>query len=239
MQEPQTPPAPPTPPTPAAPGTPTAVGGGFTITGANPADLYAALRAQRRVLGEQLERLEDERGTLVGRIAERPAAGVERQGLEQRIVNVDQRIVEVSQQLAATDREVARVAGIPGAAVEPPPPPDTDGPAEAVAIIGVAFTTLVLFPLAIAHARRVWRRTAKSVIALPAELAERFMRLEQTVESVAIEVERISEGQRFVTKVMAEGRRAEGTNVAALGAGPAEPVQVKAAQPEPAYRGPR
>ena len=236
MQEPQSPPA---PPTPATSGTPAAVGGGFTIAGAKPADLYAALRAQRRVLGEQLERLEDERGTLVGRIAERPAPGVERQGLEQRIVNVDQRIIEVSQQLAATDREVARVAGIPGAAVEPPPPPDNDGPAEAVAIIGVAFTTLVLFPLAIAHARRIWRRTAKAVIALPSELAERFTRLEQTVESVAIEVERISEGQRFVTKVMADGRRGEGANAAALGAGPAQPVEVKAAHPEPAYRTPR
>ena len=239
MQEPQSPPPPPTPPTPAAPGTATAAGGGFTIAGATPADLYAALRAQRRVLSEQLERLEDERGNLSGRIAEQPAPGVERQGLEQRIVNVDQRIVEVSQQLAATDREVARVAGIPGAAVEPPPPPDTDGPAEAVAIIGVAFTALVLFPLAIAHSRRIWRRTAKAVIALPTELAERFARLEQTVESVAIEVERISEGQRFVTKVMAEGRRGEGAHPPALGAGAAQPVEVKAAQPEPAYRGTR
>ena len=239
MQEPQSPPSPPSPPAPGASGTPAAVGGGFTIAGANPADLYAALRAQRRVLGEQLERLEDERGSLAGQIAERPGGGVERQGLEQRLVNVDQRIVEVSQQLAATDREVARVAGIPGAAVEPPRPPDNDGPAEAVAIIGVAFTALVLFPLAIAHSRRIWRRTAKAVIALPAELAERFTRLEQTVESVAIEVERISEGQRFVTKVMAEGRRGEGATVAALGAGPAQPVEVKAPHPEPAYRGPR
>jgi len=32
----------------------------------------------------------------------------------------------------------------------------------------------------------------------------RFERLEQTVESIAIEIERVSEGQRFVTKLMSE-----------------------------------
>ena len=33
---------------------------------------------------------------------------------------------------------------------------------------------------------------------------QRLARLEQAVESIAIEVERISEGQRFVTKLLAE-----------------------------------
>jgi hypothetical protein len=32
----------------------------------------------------------------------------------------------------------------------------------------------------------------------------RFERLEQAVESIAIEMERVSEGQRFVTKLLAE-----------------------------------
>ncbi len=33
---------------------------------------------------------------------------------------------------------------------------------------------------------------------------ERFMRLEQSVEAIAIEIERISEGQRFMAKLQAE-----------------------------------
>ena len=33
---------------------------------------------------------------------------------------------------------------------------------------------------------------------------ERFSRLEQAVEAIAVEVERISEGQRFTTKLLAE-----------------------------------
>ena len=72
---------------------------------------------------------------------------------------------------------------------------------------------------------------------MPGELAERFTRLEQAVDSVAIEVERVSEGQRFVTRILAEGRGADPQRGGALGAGAAQPVEVKAAaQPAPAYR---
>lgn len=240
MQEQQTPPVPPAPPqapaAPAAPAAPVVGGPGVTVAGAKPADVYAALRAQRRVLREQLEPLEDQRQELVAALEARPLPDVARQGIEQRLVGVDQRIAEVNQQLAASERELARVAGIPGAAVEPPLPRNDDGPEEAVAIIGVAFTALVLFPLAIAHARRIWRRSAKAVLAFPGEIAERFTRLEQTVESVAIEVERISEGQRFVTTILAEGRGRDAHQPAALGAGAAQPVEVKAQQAAPAYR---
>jgi hypothetical protein len=191
------------------------------------------------VLLDQLEPLEERRTELTSQLEERPTADpVARQGVQQQLATVDQRIAEVGLQLAASEREIARVAGIPGAAVEPPPPPDEDGPSEAFAIIGVAFTTLVLFPIAIAHARRIWRRSVKAVVAFPAEMADRFTRLEQTVESVAIEVERISEGQRFVTRIMTEGRGADAQH-AALGAGAAQPVEVKVPQPAPAYRGGR
>jgi ribonuclease D len=38
----------------------------------------------------------------------------------------------------------------------------------------------------------------------PAESAERMERLERAIDSIAVEVERISENQRFVTKLLAE-----------------------------------
>jgi len=236
MQEPQTPPAPASPaapPAPPTPGTQAVVGSGGAVTIAgttNPAELYQALREQRQVLLDQLERLEDERHGLTNRLQEEATSTVSRQGIEQRITAVDQRIGEVNQQLAGSEREIARVAGIPGAAVKPPSPPQEEDYEEAVAIIGVTFTMLVLFPLAFAHARRIWRRSAKGVAALPGELMERFARLEQSVDSVAIEVERISEGQRFVTRLMSETRNAP------LAAGAAQTPDVRAAQAEPAYR---
>ncbi|MEP6549853.1 MAG: hypothetical protein ABJB95_01650 [Gemmatimonadales bacterium] len=41
---------------------------------------------------------------------------------------------------------------------------------------------------------------------LPIEVTDRLERMERAIDSVAIEVERISEGQRFTTKLLSEGR---------------------------------
>jgi hypothetical protein len=43
---------------------------------------------------------------------------------------------------------------------------------------------------------------------------DRMTRLEQAVEAIALEVERISEGQRFTTKLLAERRTADRLPVA-------------------------
>lgn len=47
------------------------------------------------------------------------------------------------------------------------------------------------------------------------ETAMRLERIEQAIEAMAVEVERISEGQRFVTRLLAE----RGKDTAALSAG--------------------
>jgi hypothetical protein len=52
---------------------------------------------------------------------------------------------------------------------------------------------------------------------------ERLSRLDQAVDSIAIEVERIGEGQRFVTRVMTENTAAR-----AVGGGAAVPVDAGA-----------
>jgi hypothetical protein len=41
---------------------------------------------------------------------------------------------------------------------------------------------------------------------IPSEIVARLERMEQAIDSVAVEVERISEGQRFTTKLLSEGR---------------------------------
>ena len=43
------------------------------------------------------------------------------------------------------------------------------------------------------------------------ELAARMARVEQIVEATAVEIERISEGQRFTTKLLAERKAVEST----------------------------
>ena len=115
---------------------------------------------------------------------------------------------------AAVDRaiEEATQEGAQGVTVVPSMPPwerNNDVPPEAVTIsvaffVSCAFVAVGL-PLARAFARRMDRRGAPAV-ALPAETSSRFDRIEQAIDAVAIEVERISEGQRYSTKLMTEMR---------------------------------
>ena len=68
-------------------------------------------------------------------------------------------------------------------------------PAIAIVVLGL--------PLVRVIARRLDRREPASGPAL-AKIEERLGRLEAGVDSIAVEVERISEGQRFTTKLLAE-----------------------------------
>ena len=82
---------------------------------------------------------------------------------------------------------------------------------------------MAIFPLSIAYARRIWRRGAAVATTIPHDIVERFSQLDQAVESIAVEVERIGEGQRFITRVLSDGG-----SRAALGEGAARPVDVQA-----------
>jgi hypothetical protein len=53
-------------------------------------------------------------------------------------------------------------------------------------------------------ARRIWRGRRSATPAPPPELTDRLTHLEQSVDAVAVEVERIGEGQRFMTRIFAE-----------------------------------
>jgi hypothetical protein len=81
------------------------------------------------------------------------------------------------------------------------------------------FIVVVFLPLSIAFARRIWRRSATAVTSFPRELMDRLQRLEQMSEATSIEVERIGEGQRFLTRLLTESEGAR-----ALGTGAAKPV---------------
>jgi hypothetical protein len=68
---------------------------------------------------------------------------------------------------------------------------------------------LLMLPIVFALARRIWVRGApKASVALDPETSTRLLRIEEAVESIAVEVERIGEGQRFTTKLLSE-RQAE------------------------------
>jgi hypothetical protein len=105
--------------------------------------------------------------------------------------------------------------------------PDEFRVPEEAWVLGGVFMFVVLLPLSIAYARRIWRRGAAVITSLPKELTAQLSRMEQSMEAMSIEVERIGEGQRFMAKVMSENGMPK-----ALGEGAAEPVRVKAREPE-------
>jgi hypothetical protein len=62
-------------------------------------------------------------------------------------------------------------------------------------------------PLARAYAKRMERGAITP--AIPSDVSARLERMEQAIDSIAIEVERISEGQRFTTRLLSERAGAE------------------------------
>jgi hypothetical protein len=74
---------------------------------------------------------------------------------------------------------------------------------DIVAIIGFFGTIIIVtlgVPLVRAHVRK---QDAQSKLNVP-QIDERLSRIENAIEAMSIEVERISEGQRFVTRLLAE-----------------------------------
>jgi hypothetical protein len=206
----------------------------FSSFSNSPADVYQGLQAQRRELGDQLERLEERRGELSEQLQNPMVSGADRSGIEQRISALDARIASVEQQIAASEAQIASAAAVPGATIEPPPLPEPHDGEHAGLFVGGAGAGLGL-ALAVAVVRRRMRRGKRAPV-LPGaeaqgEVLERLNRLEQSVDSVAVEVERIGEGQRFMTNFFTEkgGPRA-------IGAGPLEPVEVNQRETERVQR---
>jgi hypothetical protein len=77
-------------------------------------------------------------------------------------------------------------------------------PGEIIGVLGsLTIVGAVLFPIARALAKRIEGRAPAAAQIAPATDA-RLDRIEHAVEAIAVEVERISEGQRFTTKLLAE-----------------------------------
>jgi hypothetical protein len=140
--------------------------------------------------------------------------------------------IEAAAQKAATAAQQAAAASQGQAVVAPePPPPRTftirgrDGlqtftipantfdnviPQQVVDISIAFFITMAIiiigFPLARAFARRMDRRGGSAQISN--EVSSQLAHLNQAVDAIALEVERISEGQRFTTRLLSEQKEA-------------------------------
>jgi hypothetical protein len=192
------------------------------MTASPTAQDWAALRARRSELSSQLNSAQSRRDRLAQSLKQ--AEGASRVGLEQRIIALDQRILQLEADLGETGRLLATAP--PNVIATTEQRIAANGPrSQDVAMVASIFTVFVLAPLAIAFARLLWKRaTAPSAPRTAPEIAQRLERLEQAVDTIAIEMERVSEGQRFMTRVLTEGN-----GFAALPAGQraAEPVRMR------------
>jgi hypothetical protein len=184
-------------------------------------DVYEGFKAQRQELRNQLNDLEGTRSAITGQLEDMPVSSPERKPLETRLTDIDSRIANVDQMLASNATDLSKASAIPGAVVELPPPIQ-QGPPEEAYVLGGLFMILVFFPLSVALSRRIWRRSAAAVASFPREIGERLLRMEQSLEATAEEVERIGEGQRFLTRLFTEGEGAR-----AIGSGAAQPIERK------------
>lgn len=138
-----------------------------------------------------------------------------------------QEILEAAKGAQAAAREAAQKAAEEGGRVivvpTPPLPPGTpvigtpalgdrdnripDG-AENISIAFFVMLAAVIigFPIMRAIARRIERGTPAAA-PIPVEVRNQLEQISQSVDAIALEVERISEGQRFTTKMLAERNR--------------------------------
>jgi hypothetical protein len=198
-------------------------------------DVHAAnlrLNQLRRELQDAAER----RASVSGRLREADLEA--RSGLIGRLQVLDSRILAIETEITALNGQLASapaMARIGAAEIAESNEPNPGQIAQTVAqdfIPIVAILSVFVFaPIAIAISRLIWKRAtnAPRVSAAPDQASQqRLEQLQQAVDAIAIEVERISEGQRFVTKIMSDR---------SIGAGAAEPVRNANKSAIPSERG--
>lgn len=199
------------------------------LADANPAAKYEAWQRMRQALNEQVERLNDERETLSETLRQNALNSTVDKGLEARILALDSRVTVMHKEIALVDEQIVRAAALapdrPQArntevGVQQIPPRETF-PEELIAI-PVMFILCVALPLTIAYSRRIWRKSGEVASTIPKDILDRLTRMDQNIDAIALEVERIGESQRFVAKQQAEhlgigAGAAEGVDASRIG----------------------
>ena len=168
----------------------------------------AALVDRRSELSDQLSSVSDRRRALSEEIRSAPE-GASRTGLEGRLKVLDQRILQLESDLASTGLAISSAPSDLVSISENANVNSGGDDFEGGFAVGsfTAFAAIMVF-----LGFRKWRARRRGPVArreIVAESDPRMERLERGMEAIAVEVERISEGQRFVTRLMSESRTPE------------------------------
>ena len=147
--------------------------------------------------------------------AQAEAARAQAEAVRAQMEQARAQMEQVREQIRA-EIDAARAAQEAARAVqiEIPPPPPPFGPQipEEAVVMSLGFFAMVAV---IFIARAFGRRWSAPRTAITPEVTGRLERIEQAVDAIALEVERIAEGQRFTTKVVSELRGLPAPNAAA------------------------
>lgn len=201
------------PPPPPLPSVSVTLPGGevFPLTGLpQNAEQLQGLRERREILRDQLERATNRRNILINELngdGEREPAPEARAGIQQRLNLIDERILQIERDQALTERLLSS-ADPEVLAAASSRQRDLNNMVSEDEAAGVAFTTFgagVLIAMAVGRFRRRRSKAQPAAAGATMSLADdpRIEQLTQTVEAIAEEVERIGEGQRFVTQLLA------------------------------------
>jgi len=196
-------------------------GQAYTVTGPTTARDVQALKARRDELSNQLQSVDSRRSKLMSQLKS-TGDPVAVKGLESRLALLDARQLQLEADIQQTGQQLSSAAAglIASTSDAPRFAGFSQNQVMALSVLSIIF---IFFPIAAGISKAFWRRSNKPAIPPQAltETAQRLERLESSVDAIAFEVERISEGQRFVTKLLAEGQTAP-----ALGSGAPETVRV-------------
>lgn len=169
-------------------------------------EMYEAAQLQRRIIRDQLSSAESQRDEIAQELRNPQVTDVDKAGLEQRLKVIDTHILDLTNQLSDARQREAQTAAVPGAD-QPTARELANDRAEIALVISLFAAAIIGVPFLFVQLRRLWRKHSV-VLSMTPELTQRLDSIDRAVEATAIEIERIGEGQRFVTQLMAS-RRAE------------------------------
>lgn len=167
-----------------------------------------AIQAQREEIRAQVDRLEARKAAIRAERERAPSRSALQASLDAQIAELDARQATLDARLDQLNERIleADPRALVGTTM-PPRDPIGERIADKIIPLTAILSVFVLLPLALAFARLLWKK-GTSVGQRPAAneqlVVSRLEQLQTAVDTMALEVERISEGQRYVTKVLAE-----------------------------------
>ena len=160
------------------------------------------LELQLADLGVQLSQLTEQRAD---------ATGATRDRLTKQITTVQHDLAAGSIELRSLREKVTQLQATMNApvvapattTVQPPWEPSHSLSSEQIMQVVGGFGMLMI-PLVLVFARNLWIRGSRKMRPVEVESSAGLERIEQAIEAIAVEVERIGEAQRFSTKLLSE-----------------------------------